>query len=118
MQPSKPLEPNQAKSINDYSSLIETLAKIEYNRLSSSHLIDYSELVNIAATAVHVVLNSHKGYEYNISYISTAVKWAIRNELRRRYKWYSLKTKQAKEDDTEETEYTEAEDLIGINMKK
>ena len=30
---------------------------------------------------------------YNKSYISTAIKWAIRNEVRRRYKWYSLKTK-------------------------
>ena len=30
---------------------------------------------------------------YNEAYIGTAVKWAIRNEIRRRYKWYSLKTK-------------------------
>ena len=28
---------------------------------------------------------------YNSAYIATAVRWAIRNELRNRYKWYSLK---------------------------
>jgi hypothetical protein len=73
MQPSKTIKSTPTKTINDYADLIETLARVEYNRLSSSHLIDYSELVNIAATAVHVVLTSHKGYEYNISlYINSS----------------------------------------------
>ena len=31
--------------------------------------------------------------KYNISYMATAVRWAIRNELRNRYKWYSYKQK-------------------------
>ncbi|MEI7473441.1 MAG: sigma-70 family RNA polymerase sigma factor [bacterium] len=81
------------KTLNDYVELIETIARIEYNRLStSSHLIDFSELVNIGAIAVHVLITSNKDKEYNISYMSTAIKWAIRNELRRRYKWYAMKS--------------------------
>lgn len=81
-----------SKNLHDYAELIETIARIEYNRLSSSaHLIDFSELVNIGSIAVHVIFSSQENCEYNTSYISTAIKWAIRNELRRRYKWYSNK---------------------------
>ena len=39
---------------------------------------------------------------YNDAYIGTAVKWAIRNELRHRYKWYTLKHKK---EDSESNEY-------------
>ena len=28
---------------------------------------------------------------FNNTYLATAIKWAIRNEVRRRYKWYTLK---------------------------
>ncbi len=87
------------KTVNDYVDLIETVARVEYSRLPN-HLIDYSELVNIGAIAIHVLLTSNPGTEYNVTYLSTAIKWAIRNELRYRYKWYSLKTK--KEEDTDE----------------
>jgi RNA polymerase sigma factor (sigma-70 family) len=37
------------------------------------------------------LLTSNPDKEYNVTYLSTAIKWAIRNELRYRYKWYSLK---------------------------
>jgi RNA polymerase sigma factor (sigma-70 family) len=87
------------KTLNDYVDLIETVAKVEYNRLSSSsHLIDYSELVNIGAIAVHIILTSSKKNDFNTSYMSTAIKWAIRNELRRRYKWYTFKHTESKDD--------------------
>ena len=97
------------KTVNDYVELIETVARVECNRLSS-HMVDYSELVNIGALAVHLLLTSNPGTEYNISYLSTAIKWAIRNELRRRYKWYTLKqTKQATgEDDDAQAEQQQA----------
>ncbi len=39
------------KTVNDYVELIETVARVEANRLSS-HMVDYSELVNIGALAV------------------------------------------------------------------
>ena len=34
-------------NIKDYQELIDTLAKVEYKKLSSKHLIDFSELINI-----------------------------------------------------------------------
>lgn len=78
------------KTVNDYVDLIETVARVEYSRLPN-HLIDFSEIVNIGAIAIHVLLTSNPDREFNVTYLSTAIKWAIRNELRYRYKWYSLK---------------------------
>jgi len=80
------------KTVHDYTELIKTVARIEYSRLSfSNHMIDYAELVNIGATAVYVVLSSCPNVKHTNAYLSTAIKWAIRNEFRRRYKWYSCK---------------------------
>lgn len=94
-------EKKTKKTVHDYVDLIETVARVEYSRLPN-HLIDYSELVNIGAIAVHVLLTSNPDREYNVTYLSTSMKWAIRNELRYRYKWYSMKTAKDtnNEDDT------------------
>lgn len=81
------------KSLKEYNELIETIAKIEFKKLSSAYLIDFSELVNIGTQVVHHLCSTSDITQYNNSYISTAIKWAIRNEVRRRYKWYSQKTK-------------------------
>ncbi len=78
-------------NIKDYQELIDTLAKVEYKKLSAKHLIDFSELVNIGTQVVHKLCAGNPPDKYNKSYISTAIKWAIRNEVRRRYKWYVLK---------------------------
>ncbi|HEY9685984.1 MAG TPA: sigma-70 family RNA polymerase sigma factor [Coleofasciculaceae cyanobacterium] len=83
-------EKKPKKTVNDYVDLIETVARVEYSRLPN-HLIDFSEVVNIGAIAIHVLLTSNPDREFNVTYLSTAIKWAIRNELRYRYKWYSLK---------------------------
>lgn len=80
-------------NIKDYQELIETLAKVEYKKLSSKHLIDFSELLNIGTQVVHKLCANSEPDKYNKSYLSTAIKWAIRNEVRRRYKWYVLKNK-------------------------
>lgn len=80
-------------NIKDYQELIDTLAKVEYKKLSSKHLIDFSELVNIGTQVVHKLCSNASPDAYNKSYISTAIKWAIRNEVRRRYKWYVLKNR-------------------------
>jgi len=89
------MEKSQSSSkalLEEYSELIKIVAKVEYSRLSqSSHLLEFSELINIGATAVYIILSSQPKTHHNNSYISTAIKWAIRNELRRRYRWYSLK---------------------------
>lgn len=93
----------------EYNELIETIAKIEFKKLSSSYLIDFSELVNIGTQVVHHFCSTSDISKYNNSYISTAIKWAIRNEVRRRYKWYSQKTK------TETTNLTEEESKEASN---
>lgn len=80
-------------NIKDYQELIDTLAKVEYKKLSSKHLIDFSELINIGTQVVHKLCSDTPPDKYNRSYISTSIKWAIRNEIRRRYKWYVLKNK-------------------------
>ena len=89
--------------IKSHMNLIETIVKVEYKHISNSQLIDYSELINIGIHAVHKILSEAKETDfYNNSYLSTAIKWAIRNEIRRRYKWYSLKTKKEKSQSSDE----------------
>ncbi|OUL32364.1 sigma-70 family RNA polymerase sigma factor [Nostoc sp. 106C] len=80
----------EQKTVNDYVELIERVAQLEYTRLPK-HLVDYSELVNIGAIAVHVLLTSNPDQEYKYTYLATAIRWAIRNELQHRYEWYTLK---------------------------
>lgn len=80
-------------NIKDYQELIDTLARVEYKKLTAKHLIEFSELVNIGTQVIHKLCSNAEPDAYNKSYISTAVKWAIRNEVRRRYKWYVLKNR-------------------------
>ena len=81
-------------NINDYKEFIETVSKVEYKKMSSAqHLADYSEIVNIATQVVYKLCCNAPKVKYNRSYLSTAVKWTLRNEIRRRYKWYLLKAK-------------------------
>ncbi len=102
------MQAKQAVNLKDYKDLIETIAKVEYQKLSSCHLIEYLELVNIGTqTLYNIFKNGAKPEQFNNSYLSTAIKWAIRNEIRRRYKWYSMrKTRQNEEhDDLREAVY-------------
>ena len=80
--------------LKKYSDLINRIVKIEYKTISATHLIEYDELVNIGYQTINI-LSNHKDYSsMNESYIATAIKWAIRNELRNRYKWYGVKQNQ------------------------
>lgn len=79
--------------IQDYIDIIEKVARVEHKRIPS-HMVDYDELVSIGIIALQVMIKDKTEDQlarYNNAYISTAVRWAIRNELRNRYKWYSLK---------------------------
>ena len=78
-------------NLKKYSDLISRIVKIEYKSIGTNYLIDYEELVNIGYQTVNMLFNSKNSSEINESYISTAIKWAIRNELRSRYKWYGVK---------------------------
>ena len=100
---------NRSPSLNRYLAkflpLVERVAKVEYRRVPS-HMVDYEELVSIGAIAVQSILQGktvEQIEKLNISYIATATRWAIRNELRSRYKWYTLKHATKTVEETEET---------------
>ena len=83
----------QKVNLREYKDLIETIAKVEYQKFSNSHLIEIPELINIGNHTLYILFKNHSPEDYNNTYLSTAIKWAIRNEVRRRYKWYSLKNR-------------------------
>jgi RNA polymerase sigma factor (sigma-70 family) len=91
-------------NIAQYIGLVERVAKVEYRRIPS-HMVDYEELVSIGAIAIQALLKNktpEEAQRLNTSYLATATRWAIRNELRTRYKWYTLRHN--KEDEAENTE--------------
>ena len=59
--------------------------------------------MNIGNHTLYILFKNNSKENYNNTYLATAIKWAIRNEVRRRYKWYTLKNsrKNAIEDDGE-----------------
>lgn len=81
--------------LKQYVSIVQRVAKIEQRRVPN-HMIEYEELVSIGIIAVQAMIKGkteEQLQKYNDAYMGTAVKWAIRNELRHRYKWYSMKQK-------------------------
>lgn len=88
-------------NLRDYKDLIEMIAKVEYQKFSTSHLIELSELINIGNHTLYVLFKNNNPDNFNNTYLSTAIKWAIRNEVRRRYKWYTLKNKKQSEQEYE-----------------
>ncbi len=99
--------------LQEYIDLVQRVAKVEHRRIPS-HMVDYEELVSIGILAIQVLIKNKTPEQlerYNSAYIATAVRWAIRNELRIRYKWYSLKHKS-------EEEYDEEEAVEGMDMQK
>lgn len=92
----------QKVNLREYKNLIETIAKVEYQKFSVSHLIELPELINIGNHTLYILFKNNKPENYNNTYLSTAIKWAIRNEVRRRYKWYSLKNKKQQQSDSDD----------------
>ena len=93
--------------LRDYKEFIEVIAKVEYQKFSTSHLIELPELINIGTYALYTLFQHNSPENYNNTYLSTAIKWAIRNEVRRRYKWYTLKNKGDEEPELKETSEVE-----------
>ena len=97
--------------IQDYIDIIEKTARIEHKRIPQ-HMVDYEELVSIGIIAIQILIKDKTPQQlerYNNAYIATAVRWAVRNELRNRYKWYSLKHTADKDSKTEEDGITDEE---------
>ena len=99
--------------LQEYINIVQKVARGEQRRIPS-HMVEYEELVSIGIIAVQVLIKNKTPEQlekYNAAYIATAVRWAIRNELRIRYKWYSLKHKA-------EGEYDEEEAADGVDMQQ
>ena len=81
--------------IKQYIGIVQKIARVEHRRIPN-HMIEYEELVSIGVIAIQTLIKDKTEEQlerYNEAYIGTAVRWAIRNELRHRYKWYTLKHK-------------------------
>ena len=101
------------KAIQEYIDIVQKVARVEHRRIPS-HMIEYEELLSIGIIAIQVMVKNKTPEQlarYNSAYIATAVRWAIRNELRIRYKWYSIKHKA-------EDAYDEDEIVEGMDMKQ
>lgn len=88
--------------LKEYIEIVQKVAKVEQRRIPT-HMVEYEELVSIGIIAVQSMIKDKSDEElehYNAAYIGTAVRWAIRNELRNRYKWYSLKHKKEEGEDS------------------
>lgn len=109
----------QAK-IQDYIDIIEKVARVEHKRIPS-HMVEYDELVSIGIIALQVMIKDKTEEQlarYNNAYIATAVRWAIRNELRNRYKWYSLKHTKSDQTDGYDTNEETTDDSESITPGK
>jgi len=85
-------------NLSQYKDLIETISKVEYKKFSNLGLIELSEVISLANYTVYYLVNNSKNKDlYNTAYLTKAIKWAIRNEMRRRYKWYVMKNQTTEE---------------------
>ncbi|MBO6272283.1 sigma-70 family RNA polymerase sigma factor [bacterium] len=103
----------EQKKLQDYIDIVQKVARVEHRRIPA-HMVEYEELLSIGIIAIQVMIKNKTPEQlarYNSAYIATAVRWAIRNELRIRYKWYSIKHKA-------EDEYDEEEAVEGMDMKQ
>ncbi len=111
----------QAK-LKDYIDIVQKVARVEYKRIPS-HMLDCEELVSIGIIALQALFKNKTEEQlknYNSSYIATAVRWAIRNELRNRYKWYTLKHKKDDEEAGFDNvdEYSENQTTLDVSPNK
>lgn len=99
--------------IKQYVGIVQKIARVEHRRIPN-HMIEYEELVSIGIIAIQTLIKDKTEEQlerYNDAYIGTAVRWAIRNELRHRYKWYTLKHKKEEgADDSYLTDPVDTED--------
>ena len=102
----------EKNKLQEYIDIVKKVAKVEHRRIPT-HMVEYEELLSIGIIAIQALKNKtpEQLERYNSAYVATAVRWAIRNELRIRYKWYSLKHKADDEIDPEE-------EVEGMDMQK
>ncbi len=104
--------------LKQYIGVVQRVARIEHKRVPK-HMLEYEELVSIGIIAVQAMIKNKTPEQlanYNEAYMGTAIKWAIRNELRHRYKWYSVKTKTKNTDEDDYIEEDNFDDETGFNI--
>ena len=93
-------------NLSQHKELIETISKVEYKKFSNLGLIDLSEVINLANYTVYYLVNNSTNKDlYNEAYLTKAIKWAIRNEMRRRYKWHSMKNQEPDQEKVKDAVY-------------
>lgn len=93
-------------NLSHHKDLIETIAKVEFKKISNLGLIELSEVINLATyTAYYIVNNTVSKNLYNEAYLTQAIKWAIRNEMRRRYRWYVMKNDSGEQEKVKDAVY-------------
>ncbi|MFM7468633.1 MAG: sigma-70 family RNA polymerase sigma factor [Vampirovibrionales bacterium] len=98
-------------NLKSYVQLVEKVAQVEYYRVPQ-HMIDLEELVTTGLMAIQNLIQGKSPEQLNklnTSYLATATRWAIRNELRSRFRWYTMQTSwQQEEFEPEESATSEA----------
>lgn len=85
---------NNSINVQKLVDLAQAVSKTEYARIAYKNAIkapQYEELLSIAIIAVQVILKNktiEQLKKFSGTYITTALTWAIRNELQIRYSWY------------------------------
>lgn len=103
-------------SLARYKEVIETVSKVEYKKFSTLGLIELSEVIALANyTVYYLVQNSKNSEDFNTAYLTKAIKWAIRNEMRRRYKWYVMKNEAAVTDEKEQIKDAVYKTILSID---
>ncbi len=100
-------EREQRANLSQYKDLIETIVKVEYKKISNMGLIEYSEVLALANYTVYYLTTNAVNNKnlYNSAYLTKAIKWAIRNEIRRRYKWSSMKNVESEKEQIKDAVY-------------
>ena len=79
----------QKSKIQEYIDIVEKVAKVEHRRIPS-HMVEFEELLSIGIIAIQALIKNKTPEQlerYNAAYVATAVRWAIRNELRIRVEY-------------------------------
>ena len=85
-------------NLSQYKELVVTISRVEFKKFSNLGLIELPEVISLANYTVYYLITNTKNKElYNTAYLTKTIKWAIRNEMRRRYKWYVMKNQESSE---------------------
>lgn len=77
----------EKNKLQEYIDIVKKVAKVEHRRIPT-HMVEYEELLSIGIIAIQALIKNKTPEQlerYNSAYVATAVRWAIRNELRIRY---------------------------------